>query len=115
LESDPLILFGRCALLDEKTQLNLPLETLAGKLGRAGIDLKREIVVYGAAGSPYPYFAEFTIDHFGAHTPRFPRRAPLPGLLAGVRESPGRPDGAVIQEMESDPFLGGIAIPNEND
>lgn len=54
------------ALLDEKTQLYLPVEGLAGKLGRAGIDLKREIVVYGAAGSPYPYFAEFTLDYFGA-------------------------------------------------
>jgi thiosulfate/3-mercaptopyruvate sulfurtransferase len=54
------------ALLDEKTQLYLPIETIAGKLGRAGIDLKREIVVYGLAGTPYAYFAEFTLDYFGA-------------------------------------------------
>ena len=54
------------ALLDEKTQLFRPVETLAGKLGRAGIDPKREIVVYGSAGSAYSYFAQFTLDYFGA-------------------------------------------------
>jgi thiosulfate/3-mercaptopyruvate sulfurtransferase len=54
------------ALLDEKTQLYLPIETLASRLGGAGIDPTREIVVYGAAGSAYPYFAQFTLDYFGA-------------------------------------------------
>jgi len=28
--------------------------------------LRLPLVVYGAAGSPYPYFAEFTLDYFGA-------------------------------------------------
>jgi thiosulfate/3-mercaptopyruvate sulfurtransferase len=54
------------ALLDEKTQLFLPIETIAARLGAAGIDLKREIVVYGDAGSVLPYFAEFALDYFGA-------------------------------------------------
>lgn len=54
------------ALIDEKTQLYLPVETLAARLGKAGIDPKREIVVYGGAGSAYPYFAQFTLDYFGA-------------------------------------------------
>jgi thiosulfate/3-mercaptopyruvate sulfurtransferase len=56
------------ALLDEKTQLFLPIERIAARLGAAGIDLKREIVVYGSAGSPDPYFAEWALDYFGART-----------------------------------------------
>jgi thiosulfate/3-mercaptopyruvate sulfurtransferase len=56
------------ALLDEKTQLFLPIERIASRLGAAGIDLKREIVVYGGAGSPYPYFAEWALDYFSART-----------------------------------------------
>lgn len=54
------------ALLDEKTQLFLPIETIAARLGGAGIDLKREIVVYGTQGSAFAYFAEFALDYFGA-------------------------------------------------
>jgi thiosulfate/3-mercaptopyruvate sulfurtransferase len=54
------------ALLDEKTQLFLPIERIAARLGAAGIDLTREIVVYGNAGSAYPYFAEWSLDYFGA-------------------------------------------------
>ena len=53
-------------LLDEKTQLFLPIETIAARLGGAGIDLKREIVVYGTPGSAYAYFAQFALEYFGA-------------------------------------------------
>jgi thiosulfate/3-mercaptopyruvate sulfurtransferase len=53
-------------LIDEKAQQFLPVETIAARLGAAGIDLKKEIVVYGTPGSPYPYFAEFMLDYFGA-------------------------------------------------
>ncbi|MGZ5047060.1 MAG: sulfurtransferase [Usitatibacter sp.] len=53
-------------LVDEKTQLFLPIETIAARLGAGGIDLKREIVAYGDAGSVMPYFAEFALDYFGA-------------------------------------------------
>lgn len=56
------------ALLDAKTQLFLPIERIASRLGAAGIDLKREIVVYGTAGSPYPYFAQWALDYFGVRT-----------------------------------------------
>lgn len=56
------------ALLDEKTQLFLPIERVASRLGAAGIDLKREIVVYGGAGSSYPYFAQWSLDYFGSRT-----------------------------------------------
>lgn len=54
------------ALIDEKTQRFLPVETIAARLGAAGIDLKKEIVVYGTPGSPYSYFAQFMLDYFGA-------------------------------------------------
>jgi thiosulfate/3-mercaptopyruvate sulfurtransferase len=54
------------ALLDEKTQLFLPIEIIAARLGDAGIDLKREIVVYGDEGNAFAYFAEFALDYFGA-------------------------------------------------
>ena len=54
------------ALLDEKTHLFLPIETIAARLGEAGIDLSREIVVYGGSGSAYPYFAQFALEYFGA-------------------------------------------------
>jgi thiosulfate/3-mercaptopyruvate sulfurtransferase len=55
-------------LVDERTQLFPPVERIASRLGRAGIDLRKEIVVYGEAGSPYPYFAQFTLDYFNART-----------------------------------------------
>jgi thiosulfate/3-mercaptopyruvate sulfurtransferase len=54
------------ALLDEKTQQFLPIEVLDARLGGAGIDLKREIVVYGSAGSIYAYFTQFALEYFGA-------------------------------------------------
>jgi thiosulfate/3-mercaptopyruvate sulfurtransferase len=58
--------FIATALLDEKSQLFLPIETIAARLGDAGLDLQREIVVYGGGGSAYPYFAQFALEYFGA-------------------------------------------------
>jgi thiosulfate/3-mercaptopyruvate sulfurtransferase len=54
------------ALLDEKSQLFLPIEAIAARLGDAGLDLQREIVIYGGGGSAYPYFAQFALEYFGA-------------------------------------------------
>lgn len=55
------------ALLDPKTQQLLPIEVIAARLGEAGIDLNREIVVYGGVpGISYPYFAQFALEYFGA-------------------------------------------------
>ncbi len=54
------------ALLDEKSQLFLPIETIAARLGDAGLDLQREVVVYGGGGSAWPYFAQFALEYFGA-------------------------------------------------
>src|SRR5688572_8723982 len=54
------------AVLDPKTQLFLPTEAIATRLGDAGIDPAKEIVVYGARGSAYAYFAQWTLEYFGA-------------------------------------------------
>jgi thiosulfate/3-mercaptopyruvate sulfurtransferase len=55
------------ALLDQKTQQFLPIEVIAARLGEGGIDLTREIVVYGGIhGMSYPYFAQFALEYFGA-------------------------------------------------
>jgi thiosulfate/3-mercaptopyruvate sulfurtransferase len=54
------------ALVDEKTPQFRPIEVIAKRLGEGGIDLKREIVVYGAAGSANAYFAQFALEYFGA-------------------------------------------------
>jgi thiosulfate/3-mercaptopyruvate sulfurtransferase len=53
-------------LVDQKTQTLLPVETIAARLGEAGIDPKREIVVYGRAGSLNAYFVEWLLDYYGA-------------------------------------------------
>lgn len=54
------------ALVDAKTQQFLSVETIAARLGGAGIDLTREIVVYGGPGSSYAYFTQFALEYFGA-------------------------------------------------
>ncbi len=54
------------ALVDQKTQMLLPVESIARQLGDAGIDLKREIVVYGGTASLNAYFAEWLLDYYGA-------------------------------------------------
>jgi len=56
------------ALLDEKAQRFLPIERISKTLGAAGLDLAKPIVVYGEAGSPEPYLAQFVLDYFGARS-----------------------------------------------
>jgi len=58
------------ALLDEKTQLFLPVAQLERRLGGAGIDPRKPIVVYGARGSSYAHFAAWALEHFGAKNVR---------------------------------------------
>jgi thiosulfate/3-mercaptopyruvate sulfurtransferase len=53
-------------LLDEKTQALAPVVHVAAQLGANGIDLKREIVVYGQSASTEAYFAQFALEYFGA-------------------------------------------------
>ena len=55
-------------LLDPKTRHFLPIERISRTFGGAGIDLAKPIVVYGEAGTPEPYLAEFALDYFGARS-----------------------------------------------
>jgi thiosulfate/3-mercaptopyruvate sulfurtransferase len=52
-------------LRDENTEDYLPLAQVERALGAGGIDPSKEIVIYGAKGNPYPYFAEITMEYLG--------------------------------------------------
>ena len=54
------------AFVNQDTQRLLPAPTIASRLGEAGIDLKREIVIYGAPASLDAYFMEWLLDYYGA-------------------------------------------------
>lgn len=58
------------SLRDENSEDYLPLPQLEKKLGAAGIDPSREVIVYGLKGSATTYFALLTLQYFGAAKPR---------------------------------------------
>lgn len=58
------------ALLDEKTQQFLPTPQIERRLGNAGLDPRKPIVVYGARGSSYAHFAAWALEYFGAKNVR---------------------------------------------
>ena len=51
---------------DPKTEDYIPIPQIEKALGAAGIDLNREIVVYGIKGTPPAHFAYHTLRYFGA-------------------------------------------------
>jgi len=53
-------------LRDPKTEDYLPVAEMEKLLGSAGIDLSKEIVVYGAKGMPPAYFGQQTLRYLGA-------------------------------------------------
>jgi thiosulfate/3-mercaptopyruvate sulfurtransferase len=53
-------------LRDENTEDYIAREDIERILGGAGIDPRREIVVYGAKANPYAYFGLVTLQYFGA-------------------------------------------------
>jgi thiosulfate/3-mercaptopyruvate sulfurtransferase len=57
-------------LRDGKTEDYLPIPQIEKILGEAGIDLDKEIVVYGAKALPAAYFAYQTLRYFGAQNVR---------------------------------------------
>jgi thiosulfate/3-mercaptopyruvate sulfurtransferase len=57
-------------LIDEKTQLFPPLRDIERRLGGAGIDPRKPIIVYGARGSSYAHFAAFALEALGARDVR---------------------------------------------
>jgi thiosulfate/3-mercaptopyruvate sulfurtransferase len=57
-------------LRDSQTEDYLPVPDIEKILGTAGIDPKREVVVYGDRGLPSAYFALVTLRYFGATNAR---------------------------------------------
>ncbi len=57
-------------LRDDNREDYLPTPQIARILGEAGIDLGKEIIVYGTKGDAGAYFALLTIRHFGGHQGR---------------------------------------------
>ena len=60
------------ALIDEKTQQFLPLKDIEKRLGGAGIDPRKPIIVYGTRGSTYAHFAAWSLEYLGAKDVRVP-------------------------------------------
>jgi len=57
-------------LRDENTEDYIPREEIERILGGAGIDPRREVVVYGAKANPFAYFGLVTLQYFGARQAR---------------------------------------------
>jgi len=57
-------------LRDENNEDYIALESIQKILGDAGIDPRREVVVYGAKANPYVYFALVTLEWLGARDAR---------------------------------------------
>src|SRR5260370_38663279 len=57
-------------LRDENTEDFVATDRIEKVLGAAGLDPKREIIVYGSRGSWMPYFGLYTIAYFGGDNVR---------------------------------------------
>jgi thiosulfate/3-mercaptopyruvate sulfurtransferase len=57
-------------LRDENTEDFIATERIEKLLGAAGLDPKREIIVYGSRGTPSPYFGLYTLQYFGGNNVR---------------------------------------------
>lgn len=57
-------------LRDENREDYIEQAKIEKLLGEAGIDPKREVVVYGAKANPYVYFALLTLQYFNGNAPK---------------------------------------------
>jgi thiosulfate/3-mercaptopyruvate sulfurtransferase len=57
-------------LRDENTEDFIAIDRIEKVLGAAGLDPKREIIVYGSRGSWMPYFGLYTLRYFGGNNVR---------------------------------------------
>jgi thiosulfate/3-mercaptopyruvate sulfurtransferase len=57
-------------LRDDNTEDFIATDRIEKILGTAGLDPKREIIVYGSRGSWMPYFGQYTIRYFGGDNVR---------------------------------------------
>lgn len=52
-------------LRDPNKEDYIPIEKIQAIFNGAGLDVNREIVVYGSRGNPYVYFGLYTVNYFG--------------------------------------------------
>jgi thiosulfate/3-mercaptopyruvate sulfurtransferase len=57
-------------LRDDNTEDFIAIDRIEKILGAAGLDPKREIIVYGSRGTWMPYFGQYTIRYFGGDNVR---------------------------------------------
>src|SRR5207245_9567528 len=57
-------------LRDDNTEDFIATDRIEKILGAAGLDPKREIIVYGSRGSWNPYFGLYTVQYFGGSNVR---------------------------------------------
>ena len=57
-------------LRDDNTEDFIAIDRIEKILGTAGLDLKREVIVYGNRGTWNPYFGLYTVQYFGGSNVR---------------------------------------------
>jgi thiosulfate/3-mercaptopyruvate sulfurtransferase len=91
-------------LRDDNTEDFIATDRIEKILGAAGLDPKREIIVYGSRGSWMPYFGQYTIRYFGGDNVRVYHEGIEGWTAAGrviSREAPAA--APVALKLEIDP------------
>ena len=93
-------------LRDENTEDFIATDRIEKVLGAAGLDPKREIIVYGSRGSWMPYFGLYTIRYFGGGNVRVYHEGIEGWTAAGRATSRETPTMApVALKLEIDPSV----------
>ncbi len=93
-------------LRDENTEDFIATDRIEKVLGAAGLDPKREIIVYGSRGSWMPYFGLYTIRYFGGNNVRVYHEGIEGWNAAGRAASREAPTTApVALKLEIDPSV----------
>jgi len=93
-------------LRDENTEDFIATDRIEKVLGAAGLDPKREIIVYGSRGSWMPYFGLYTIRYFGGNNVRVYHEGIEGWTAAGRETSREAPTTAsVALKLEIDPSV----------
>jgi thiosulfate/3-mercaptopyruvate sulfurtransferase len=91
-------------LRDDNTEDFIAIDRIEKILGAAGLDPKREIIVYGGRGSWMPYFGQYTIRYFGGDKVRVYHEGFEGWTAAGRAISREAPAAApVALKLEIDP------------
>src|ERR1700722_9261909 len=93
-------------LRDDNTEDFIATDRIEKILGAAGLDPKREIIVYGSRGTWMPYFGQYTIRYFGGDNVRVYHEGIEGWTAAGratSREAPTTPPAAL--NLAIDPNL----------